>query len=166
MIKKYSVTRAALLVLIVVFTAGDVYWILAKKTQALETGSNSQAQSNVVVPEENLFAQKDQTTENVSSPESEQVADSAPVISTVAKQVAGPPAIKRNLRCPAKIDGPSISTKNKVNHMDEDCCPDYDEWPKPNCIYTAADYAIMLKGPTPGHITWAQVHAEHEAGTL
>jgi hypothetical protein len=43
-------------------------------------------------------------------------------------------------------DKPSYSdTKGK--HMDEDCCPDPDEWPKPGCVYSASDYAVMLSGP-------------------
>ena len=38
-------------------------------------------------------------------------------------------------------------SKTKGRHMDEDCCPDPDEWPKPGCAYSAKDYAIMLSGP-------------------
>ncbi len=39
---------------------------------------------------------------------------------------------------------PSYSTTKK-KHMDEDCCPDPDEWPDPKCRYSAKDYKIMLK---------------------
>lgn len=47
---------------------------------------------------------------------------------------------EKNLGHPQKSD-----TKGK--HVDEDCCPDPDEWPKPGCIYNAEGYSIMLKGP-------------------
>jgi len=47
---------------------------------------------------------------------------------------------KSNYGHPSKSD-----TKGK--HVDEDCCPDPDEWPKPGCVYDAKGYAIMLKGP-------------------
>ena len=36
---------------------------------------------------------------------------------------------------------------NKGKHMDEDCCPDPDEWPKPGCRYSAAGLGLMMKGP-------------------
>lgn len=50
------------------------------------------------------------------------------------------------ISCRKKNDHPGKSdTKGK--HMDEDCCPDPDEWPKPGCIYSPKGYAIMLKGP-------------------
>jgi hypothetical protein len=49
------------------------------------------------------------------------------------------------ISCPKGDDHPSMSdTKGK--HMDEDCCPDPDEWPKPGCIYSAKGYSIMLSG--------------------
>lgn len=63
---------------------------------------------------------------------------------TVVRAISG-------TKCPAKKDRPSISSRNNKNHMDEDCCSDYDEWPKPGCAYTAKDFQIMLPGPTPGH---------------
>jgi hypothetical protein len=70
------------------------------------------------------------------------------------KQVApkSQPMVKRGTRhCPHENDKPTISSTKSKNHMDEDCCPDYDEWPMPGCFYTAKDYAIMLSGPTSGH---------------
>jgi len=45
---------------------------------------------------------------------------------------------------------PSYSSHGKGKHMDEDCCPDPDEWPKPGCVYDAHSYAIMLGGPPKG----------------
>lgn len=58
-------------------------------------------------------------------------------------------AIKRVIvvhgrRCAEENDHPSKS-ETKGKHMDEDCCPDPDEWPKPGCAYSAGDYKIMLK---------------------
>jgi hypothetical protein len=37
-----------------------------------------------------------------------------------------------------------MRSPNKGNHVDEDCCPDPDEWPNSLCIYKASDYRIML----------------------
>ena len=48
--------------------------------------------------------------------------------------------------CAHKKDNPRKS-KTKGRHMDEDCCPDPDEWPNPRCAYSAKGLAIMLKGP-------------------
>ena len=62
------------------------------------------------------------------------------------------PKATSGTKCPAKKDRPSISSRNNKNHMDEDCCSDYDEWPKPGCAYTAKDFQIMLPGPTKGHV--------------
>ncbi|HOW60380.1 MAG TPA: hypothetical protein P5548_02480 [Candidatus Moranbacteria bacterium] len=60
--------------------------------------------------------------------------------------------IKKGTHCPAEKDKPGWSSRKNKNHMDEDCCADYDEWPKPGCAYTSADFKIMLDGPTKGHI--------------
>ncbi len=46
--------------------------------------------------------------------------------------------------CPHPNRKPTRSP-NKGNHVDEDCCPDPDEWPNSLCIYKASDYSIMLK---------------------
>jgi len=66
------------------------------------------------------------------------------------------PAVRLK-KCPAKVDNPSISSRNDKNHMDEDCCPDFDEWPKPGCAYSAKDYVIMLKNPTNGHVKSSRI---------
>lgn len=66
------------------------------------------------------------------------------------------PVVLRGTACPVKVDNPSISSSKSKNHMDEDCCPDFDEWPKPGCAYTARDYVIMLKGATSGHVKSSQ----------
>lgn len=55
------------------------------------------------------------------------------------------PRVVRGIRCPEKIQHPSKSN-TKGKHVDEDCCPDPDEWPKAGCAYSAHDYSIMLKG--------------------
>ncbi len=49
--------------------------------------------------------------------------------------------------CPAKHDHPSYSNKGKGKHMDEDCCPDPDEWPNPRCAYSESALGVMLGGP-------------------
>lgn len=117
-------------------------------------------ESDLIYP--NLFSGLDRQT-NVLN---QQTADQAPVIRPKAEnnsEITQPdsiPSIKKTevpkathgTECPAKKDRPSISSRNHKNHMDEDCCSDYDEWPNPSCAYTAKDFQIMLPGPTPGHI--------------
>jgi hypothetical protein len=44
-------------------------------------------------------------------------------------------------------DKPHKSKQDKGKHVDEDCCPDPDEWPRPGCVYKPSDYAIMLSRP-------------------
>lgn len=66
------------------------------------------------------------------------------LIPPVKKIVARAPVVRK--RSCRNDDNPSYSdTKGK--HVDEDCCPDPDEWPKPGCVYSASDYSVMLKGP-------------------
>jgi|GEM_PF-1205351 len=55
------------------------------------------------------------------------------------------PRVVKGIRCPEKIQHPKKSP-NKGKHVDEDCCPDPDEWPKAGCAYSAHDFSIMLKG--------------------
>ena len=50
------------------------------------------------------------------------------------------------ISCTEKNDHPSYSD-SKGKHMDEDCCPDPDEWPKPGCAYSPSGRALMMKGP-------------------
>lgn len=70
------------------------------------------------------------------------------------KYVSSKPKIASNLsNNPARIsckeahNGHPSKSDTKGKHMDEDCCPDPDEWPKPGCIYNAEGLALMLKGP-------------------
>ena len=44
-------------------------------------------------------------------------------------------------------DSPPRKSKTKGKHMDEDCCPDPDEWANPRCEYSLKDYSIMLGKP-------------------
>jgi hypothetical protein len=60
------------------------------------------------------------------------------------KTIIRKPIIQK-ISCAEKNDHPGYSdTKGK--HMDEDCCPDPDEWPKPGCVYSSSGRALMLKG--------------------
>lgn len=43
-------------------------------------------------------------------------------------------------------DSPHASTTKK-QHMDEDCCPDPDEWANPKCSYSVSGYAVMITKP-------------------
>lgn len=54
----------------------------------------------------------------------------------------------RKLVCVEKNIRPSKSDA-KGKHIDEDCCPDPDEWPNLRCHYKPSDYNIMLKGSPP-----------------
>jgi len=56
------------------------------------------------------------------------------------------PRPSAHISCPKDTKG-ARNSPNKGKHMDEDCCPDPDEWPKPGCRYSAAGLALMLKGP-------------------
>lgn len=64
-----------------------------------------------------------------------------------AKKRAASAVPAGKVSCPEKNDGHPSKSKTKGKHMDEDCCPDPDEWPKPGCVYSARGYSIMLKGP-------------------
>jgi hypothetical protein len=72
----------------------------------------------------------------------------------LAKIAASRPKIARNLAtnpshisCKESNNGHPSYSDTKGKHMDEDCCPDPDEWPEPGCIYDAKGLALMLKGP-------------------
>lgn len=54
------------------------------------------------------------------------------------------PRVSRGIRCPEKIQHPH-SSNTKGKHVDEDCCPDPDEYPKAGCAYSAHDYSILKK---------------------
>jgi len=65
------------------------------------------------------------------------------------QKVVGPPKVKyvAGRACPNKHDHPSYSKKHKGKHMDEDCCPDPDEWPNPTCAYSGGALGLMRSGP-------------------
>ena len=48
------------------------------------------------------------------------------------------------LVCPHPNRKP-MKSPNQGKHVDEDCCPDPDEWPNVACSYKPGDYKIMLK---------------------
>lgn len=70
-----------------------------------------------------------------------------------AKYLSGKPKLlkgpspSKNISCPKDTKG-ARKSPNKGKHMDEDCCPDPDEWPKPGCRYSAEGLTLMLKGPS------------------
>ena len=69
-------------------------------------------------------------------------------VSKKAIATAAQPKIRyvAGITCPNKHDHPSYSNKGKGKHMDEDCCPDPDEWPNPMCAYSAKALGVMLPG--------------------
>lgn len=60
--------------------------------------------------------------------------------------IASRPKIVR-ISCNEKNYGHPSKSDTKGKHMDEDCCPDPDEWPKPGCAYDAKGYSIMISKP-------------------
>lgn len=75
--------------------------------------------------------------------------ESAVQFSKKAIQKAASPPKPRytaGARCSHKKDKPRKS-KTKGKHMDEDCCPDPDEWPNPRCAYSGGGLGLMRSGP-------------------
>lgn len=66
----------------------------------------------------------------------------------VAQKVIAPPKVRytSGAGCAHKKDKPRKS-KTKGKHMDEDCCPDPDEWPNPRCAYSGGGLGLMRSGP-------------------
>lgn len=63
----------------------------------------------------------------------------------VQKTVAAPRArFTSGASCRHKNDHPRKSKQGKGKHMDEDCCPDPDEWPNPGCAYSGKGLGIMI----------------------
>lgn len=65
----------------------------------------------------------------------------------VARAIASQKPRIVKVSCREEDLGDPSKSDTKGKHVDEDCCPDPDEWPKPGCVYNAEGYAIMLKGP-------------------
>jgi hypothetical protein len=63
------------------------------------------------------------------------------------KILRGPAVSTGRISCREANNGHPRKSSTKGKHMDEDCCPDPDEWPKSGCVYNAAGLALMLKGP-------------------
>ncbi|MDO9231591.1 MAG: hypothetical protein Q7U36_03905 [bacterium] len=56
-----------------------------------------------------------------------------------------PRPVVAKISCKHPSDNPSKSKTKKHSHMDEDCCPDPDEYPKPGCVYSAKGLSILKK---------------------
>jgi len=70
-----------------------------------------------------------------------------PVQTSIRLAVSPPkPRFTSGARCPKKNDHPGYS-KTKGKHMDEDCCPDPDEWPNPRCAYSGGGLGLMRSKP-------------------
>jgi hypothetical protein len=61
---------------------------------------------------------------------------------TAARQIHRVIIQKRT--CPEENSHPAKSKQGKGKHVDEDCCPDPDEYPNPACSYGSSDNAILL----------------------
>ncbi|MFA5925844.1 MAG: hypothetical protein WC831_02825 [Parcubacteria group bacterium] len=66
----------------------------------------------------------------------------------IIRRVASPAQVRytSGARCAEKNDHPRNS-KTKGKHMDEDCCPDPDEWPNPHCAYSSSALNLMRARP-------------------
>jgi len=73
-------------------------------------------------------------------------ASKAPAVSRIGRsgKLTGAVASGGRLVCPHPNRKPQKSP-NQGKHVDEDCCPDPDEWPNIACAYKPSDYKIMLK---------------------
>jgi len=78
----------------------------------------------------------------------EQQASLVQVPKKIVQKAAAPPKVRytTGASCAHKKDKPRKS-KTKGKHMDEDCCPDPDEWPNPRCAYSAGGLGLMRSGP-------------------
>lgn len=67
----------------------------------------------------------------------------------IIRNIVSPPPVRfvAGPSCAHKNDHPSYSNKGKGKHMDEDCCPDPDEWPNPGCSYSSHSLAVMKARP-------------------
>lgn len=70
------------------------------------------------------------------------------VVAETVKKIVTPPKARftSGASCNHKNDKPRKS-KTKGKHMDEDCCPDPDEWPNPRCAYSGGGLGLMRSGP-------------------
>ncbi|MDP1846143.1 MAG: hypothetical protein Q8L09_05420 [Candidatus Moranbacteria bacterium] len=66
----------------------------------------------------------------------------------VVQKAVSPPKARytAGAKCNHKNDHPRKS-KTKGKHIDEDCCPDPDEWPNPRCAYSSGGLGLMRSGP-------------------
>ncbi len=67
----------------------------------------------------------------------------------IVQRAVSPPKVRfvgGGGKCPEKNDHPRYS-KTKGKHMDEDCCPDPDEWPNPRCSYSGGGMGILRAKP-------------------
>ena len=63
-----------------------------------------------------------------------------------ARAIKKPVIVASRGACPFPNEKPRYS-KTKGKHMDEDCCPDPDEWPNPRCAYSAGEMGVMRSSP-------------------
>lgn len=122
------------------------------------TEANNTPENKTVLPDENTQSVAPQEN-NEDKPKEEAINKGPETVPIVKKDTAKktapakPPAAPvkkketRGISCKHKNDHPSYS-KTKGKHMDEDCCPDPDEWPKPGCVYSEKGLALMLSGPS------------------
>lgn len=68
----------------------------------------------------------------------------APIPKAPTPKAPPPRPVVAKISCNHPSDKPSKS-KTKNSHVDEDCCPDPDEYPKPGCVYSAKGLSILKK---------------------
>lgn len=101
---------------------------------------------DIKIPLVNVFPEFYDVASTLTFAERQSAVSQAP--RRIAEQIASPPAVRYTAgqRCAVKNDHPSYS-KTKGKHMDEDCCPDPDEWPNPKCAYSGGQLGVLRAKP-------------------
>lgn len=107
--------------------------------------------ASAVAPQENKEDKpEEKIVENVPDTTAPAVKkDTAKNTTATKPPVAPKKEASKAISCKHENDHPSYS-KTKGKHMDEDCCPDPDERPKPGCVYSQKGIDLMLKGKSKG----------------
>lgn len=109
----------------------------------LSTGNITELDSAADTFTLDFEAIKNKTAEQLKKQQQQQAA-----AARIALINAYPSPTKGTPVCPDIHSKPTFSA-TKSKHIDEDCCPDPDEWPNLRCRYKPSDFNIMLKGLPP-----------------
>jgi hypothetical protein len=107
---------------------------------------NLEKKVNLNLDEAGKTFQYDSTLKIIVSPKPASAAPPPKPAAPIGRRgkLTGAVASGGRLVCPHPNRKPTRSP-NQGNHVDEDCCPDPDEYPNVACAYKPGDYRIMLK---------------------